>query len=119
MPEFTLHLEDSEAGLGKTAHFECEINSSQSLDVRFFKGTKEIFEGVKYKVINDGSKYKLLIFNVSLDDQDEYSVKARNKAGSKISRAFLTATSKNNFLFFFSRNKNPRILTILFFSLIF
>ena len=97
MPEFKMHLEDSEAGLGKNAHFECEINSTQSLDVRFFKGTKEIFDGVKYKVTDDGSKYKLVIFNVTFDDQDEYSVKARNKAGSKISRAYLTVTSKNNF----------------------
>ena len=32
---------------------------------------------------------KLSIFNVSLDDHDEYSVKAKTKAGSKMSRASL------------------------------
>jgi hypothetical protein len=110
MPEFTMHLEDSEAGLGKNAHFECEINSSQSLDVRFFKGTKEIFEGMKYRVTNDGLKYKLVIFNVSLDDEDEYSVKARNKAGSKISRAYLTVTSKKKFLFLISEKKKKLLV---------
>ena len=88
-----MHLTDSEAGLGKSAYLECEINSSQLLDVRFYKGNKECFEGTKYKIIHDGSKYRLIIMNVSLDDQDEYSVKAKNKAGSKISRASLTVKS--------------------------
>jgi len=90
VPEFRMHLQDTEAGLGKTAHFECKIESSQALDVRFFKDTKECFHGSKYKISEEsGGVYKLSIFNVNLEDQDEYSVKAKNKAGSKMSRASL------------------------------
>jgi len=90
VPKFSVHLQDTEAGLGKTAHFECQIVASQTLDVRFFKDTKELFHGNKYKITKENNDiYKLSIFNVSLDDQDEYSVKAKTKAGSKMSRASL------------------------------
>lgn len=89
VPKFSVHLQDTEAGLGKTAHFECQIVASQTLDVRFFKDTKELFHGNKYKITKENDVYKLSIFNVSLDDHDEYSVKAKTKAGSKMSRASL------------------------------
>lgn len=90
LPEFTKRLEDAEVSLGKNVTFECEIQSSQMLDVRFYKGCKECFDGPKYKISQDGSKYSITVFNVTLDDQDEFSVKAKNKAGSKMSRAYLT-----------------------------
>ena len=93
LPTFTARLEDTTGNLGQTATFECEISSTHALDVRFYKGSKECFDGLKYRFTQDGSKYRFTINNVNLDDQDEYSVKAQNKGGSKMSRASLTVNS--------------------------
>lgn len=92
-PEFMMRLEDCSANEGKTAYFECDINASPNTDVRFFKSGREIFNGGKYQITQDGTKYTLAVQNVSQDDEDEYSVKAKNKGGSKMSRASLTVRS--------------------------
>jgi titin len=49
VPKFSVHLQDTEAGLGKTAHFECQIVASQTLDVRFFKDKKNYFTEINIK----------------------------------------------------------------------
>ena len=90
LPEFSLKMKDTEAVEGKTASFDCEINSSPMTEVCFYKGSKEIHDGIKYKINNEGCSYKLVIYNVCLDDQEEFSVKAKNRIGSRMSRAFLT-----------------------------
>ena len=92
-PEFTLRLANTEASEGRTAYFECHIAASPNTDVRFYKGDKEIFSGSKYHISNDGDKYTLAVHNVTHEDEDEFSVKAKNKSGSKMSRASLTVRS--------------------------
>ncbi|CAF0846330.1 unnamed protein product [Brachionus calyciflorus] len=90
IPEFSAKLRDTEAVEGKVAYFECQITGQPAPSVSFFRGSRELFESTKYKISQDGDKYILAIHNVTLDDEDEYSVKAKNKGGSRMSRANLT-----------------------------
>ncbi len=64
--------------------------ASPNTDVRFFKSGRELFSGSKYQISNDGTRWTLTVNNVCMDDEDEYAVKAKNKSGSKMSRASLT-----------------------------
>jgi hypothetical protein len=89
-----LRLDDVETIEGKTAVFQCEIKATPEPDIRFYRGNKELFDTAKYRIIKNGDKYLLQISNVTLDDEDEYSVKAKNKGGSRISRASLTVKCK-------------------------
>lgn len=70
--------------------FECQIGGQPQPLISFWRGTRELFDSLKYKIVQDGEKYFLHINNVQLEDEDEYSVKAKNKGGSKMSRAYLT-----------------------------
>ena len=88
-----MRLKDCETSEGKTAIFECQISGTPQPLISFWRGTKELFEAGKYKILQDGDKYFLHINNVQLDDEDEYSVKAKNKGGVKMSRAYLTVKS--------------------------
>ncbi len=90
IPEFTVQLEDQEVNESKTVYFECEIHAVPAPIIRFYKGSKELYDSSKYKITKEGDKHVLAIYNASLDDQDEYSVKAKNKGGSRMSRANLT-----------------------------
>lgn len=91
LPEFTAQLQDTEAVEGKQAVFECEINAHPAPVIRFYKGSKELYDSNKYRITQEGNKHILTIYNVQLEDQDdEYSVKAKNKGGSRMSRANLT-----------------------------
>lgn len=51
-----------------------------------YKGTKELSDGVKYNITREGDKCILTINNATPDDVDEYSIKARNPAGSRMCR---------------------------------
>lgn len=90
IPEFTVRMKDCETSEGRTAIFECQIHGTPQPLISFYRGTKELFEAGKYKITQDGDKYMLAINNVQLNDEDEYSVKAKNKGGSRMSRAYLT-----------------------------
>lgn len=70
--------------------FECQITASPSPNVTFYKGSKELYDTGKYRIVQEKDRYLLYVNNVNLDDQDEYSVKAKNKGGSRMSRANLT-----------------------------
>jgi hypothetical protein len=90
LPDISAKLNDCEVAEEKTAYFECEISGQPAPTVRFYRGTKELYDNNKYRITQDGNKYTLAIHNVTLDDEDEYSVKAKNKGGSRMSRANLT-----------------------------
>ncbi len=67
------------------------INSS--FPIRY-KGTKELSDGVKYNITREGDKCILVINNLTPDDLDEYSVKARNKGGSRMCRCNVNVRCK-------------------------
>ena len=67
------------------------INSS--FPIRY-KGTKELSDGVKYNITREGDKCILVINNLTPDDLDEYSIKARNKGGSRMCRCNVNVRCK-------------------------
>ncbi|CAF4088490.1 unnamed protein product [Adineta steineri] len=76
-PEFLKKLKDAEGIEGKTITLECEVIGTPKPDVEwFFKGTKEVSQGAKYTITNDGDKCLSIIKNATSDDVDKYSIKA-------------------------------------------
>ncbi len=88
-PEFVRRLADGDVIESRSARFECEIKGSPTPSVQWYKGGQAIYDNLKYTMSSDGDKYTLVVNNVSIDDHDEYSVKASNLAGQKSSRANL------------------------------
>ncbi|XP_021346443.1 twitchin-like isoform X8 [Mizuhopecten yessoensis] len=93
LPEFVTGLRKSQCVAGKTARFEVEITGTPKPDVTWFKGSRELFDDNKYEITNDGNHYSMAIRDVFGEDQDEYSVRAVNKGGSRSSRADLEIRS--------------------------
>ncbi|CAF4156749.1 unnamed protein product, partial [Rotaria sordida] len=65
--------------------------------VRLYKGTKELSEGPKYSIKREGDICILVINNATPDDVDEYSIKARNKGGSRMCRCNVNVRSPPRF----------------------
>jgi hypothetical protein len=63
-----------------------------------YKGTKELSDNLKYSITREGDKCILVINNVTPDDVDEYSIKARNKGGSRMCRCNVSVRCKFNFI---------------------
>jgi hypothetical protein len=59
-----------------------------------YRGTKELSNGAKYTITREGDTCVLLINNVTADDADEYSIKARNKGGARMSRCNVNVRCK-------------------------
>jgi hypothetical protein len=68
--------------------------SSNSFFPIRYKGTKELSEGIKYSITREGDKCILVINNLTPDDVDEYSIKARNKGGSRMCRCNVNVRCK-------------------------
>ena len=62
-----------------------------------YKGTKELSDSLKYSLTREGDKCILVINNVTPDDVDEYSIKARNKAGSRMTRCNVNVRCKSEY----------------------
>jgi len=92
--EFKKKLENSEVIEGRSVTFECEIADESSFTVHWFKSGKELFDCGKHAISQDGTKYKLTVNNANVDDEDDYVVKIKNKAGMISSRASLSVRCK-------------------------
>ena len=75
------------------SHFR-EFFSNSSLVVFRYKGTKELSNSPKYSITRDGDKCILVINNATPDDIDEYSIKAKNKGGSRMCRCNVNVRCK-------------------------
>jgi titin len=93
-PEFIKRLGDVDAHEGKTVELEVEVNGNPKPYVQWFKGGREIHESLRYSLSSDGEKFKLTINNISSEEADEYTVKIKNKSGSKSSKANVTVRCK-------------------------
>jgi len=62
-----------------------------------YKGTKELSNGPKYNITREGDRCILTINNLTPDDVDEYSIKARNKGGSRMCRSNVNVRSPPRF----------------------
>ncbi|XP_076471204.1 twitchin-like [Babylonia areolata] len=93
VPEFHAGLRKIAAVEGKTARFECEVSGQPPPDVVWYKGSRELTDGNKYEILKEGDKYILVVHDVYGEDADEYSVRASNKGGNRVSRAELEISS--------------------------
>lgn len=59
-----------------------------------YKGTKELSDGLKYNITREGDKCILVINNATPDDVDEYCLKAKNPAGSRMTRCNVNVRCK-------------------------
>jgi len=66
-------------------------------EVEWYNGTKELSNSPKYSITREGDKCILTINNATPDDVDEYSIKARNKGGSRMSRCNVKVRSPPRF----------------------
>ena len=54
-----------------------------------YKGSREIFDNDKFEIKTEGEKHILVVKDVYGEDADEYSARASNKGGSRVSRCQL------------------------------
>ncbi|XP_022091183.1 twitchin-like isoform X3 [Acanthaster planci] len=88
-PKFEEGLRDTTAHEGRTATFECQFSGKPHPEVKWFKGSRELFTNNKYQPEVDGNAAMLTISNIQPDDVDEYSCEIRNPGGRKVTRAQL------------------------------
>ncbi|KAK3103159.1 hypothetical protein FSP39_016894 [Pinctada imbricata] len=93
IPEFSVGMKKMTVEQGKNARFECEVTGTPKPEVQWYKGTRELFDDRKFEILEEGDKHILIIHDVFGEDQDEYSVKAFNRGGSRVSRAELIIKS--------------------------
>lgn len=75
------------------AQFTCEITGEPTPTITWYKGAREISNGARYHIYNDGATYNLTIKDVFGEDADEYICRASNKGGVKSTRAELIIMS--------------------------
>ena len=80
-----------------------------------FKGSREITDSNKFEIVKEGDKQILVVHEVYGEDADEYSVRASNKGGNRVSRADLEIScEQHNFLFFFVTSCSSSIFLVFF-----
>ncbi|XP_077990140.1 twitchin-like isoform X3 [Glandiceps talaboti] len=88
-PRFTKQLAEQIVIQGKVATFECHVTGQPKPDIRWLKGSRELYDNDKYLMTREGDKCFLTISNVFGEDTDEYVCEASNRGGKKMSRADL------------------------------
>ncbi|KAK3703484.1 hypothetical protein RRG08_024788 [Elysia crispata] len=93
VPEFISGLKKVQAVEGKSARFECTVAGNPKPDIQWYKGSREIFDNDKFEIKTEGEKHILVVKDVYGEDADEYSARASNKGGSRVSRCQLEIRS--------------------------
>lgn len=92
-PEFTLPLYNTTAYIGEDVRFGVTITVHPEPQVTWLKAGHRIkHDPSKYTFITDKGLYQLIIHNVDLEDDAEYTVEANNKFGEDSCKARLTVT---------------------------
>ncbi|KAK6309907.1 hypothetical protein J4Q44_G00197880 [Coregonus suidteri] len=92
-PEFTLPLYNRAAYIGEDVRFGVTITVHPEPTVTWLKAGQKIKrDDKKYTFISDKGLYQLMIHNLDLDDDAEYTVMAHNKFGEDSCTARLTVT---------------------------
>uniref|UniRef100_A0A3Q2Z2N6 Ig-like domain-containing protein n=1 Tax=Hippocampus comes TaxID=109280 RepID=A0A3Q2Z2N6_HIPCM len=94
-PEFTLPLYNRTAYIGEDVRFGVTITVHPDPRVTWLKNGERIKPGdddTKYTFLSDKGLYQLMIHNLDMSDDAEYSVMAHNKYGEDSCKARLTVT---------------------------
>lgn len=94
-PEFTLPLYNRSAYIGDNVRFGVTITVHPEPKVTWLKNGEQIKPGdddTKYTFISDKGLYQLIIHNLDISDDAEYTVMAHNRFGEDSCKAHLTVT---------------------------
>lgn len=80
-PSFTKTLKKVDGSLGTNVTLECRVAGSRPLVVSWYKDSKEIHSGDKYKLDFSESTASVTITNLEQNDGGIYSCRAANSAG--------------------------------------
>ncbi|XP_045524043.1 obscurin isoform X4 [Pieris brassicae] len=83
-PVFTKTLEGQNIEPGENALFECDIQSSEELDVTWLKDNKPLTDKLmdRVNIVKRGSVHKLEVMHCREDDAGLYTARAQNKTGN-------------------------------------
>ncbi|KAI6175533.1 hypothetical protein M3Y97_00699600 [Aphelenchoides bicaudatus] len=93
-PEFTSPIRDQFGAERGSVKFECEVQAEPRAEIQWFRGTRELVETSKYTIFNKGVTQTLLVSNLHLEDEDEYTCRATNSMGSRTTRANLKLSAR-------------------------
>jgi rRNA maturation protein Nop10 len=85
---FVKPLRDQKCAAEQTATFECELSKAtwkktgHPVVVKWMRGERELRENIKYTVRKDDVRHSLLVKDVELDDQTEYTAVVVNERTS-------------------------------------
>lgn len=88
-PEIIKPLKQANCIQNHNAEFKCEITGIPKPTITWYKGAREIVNGARYHIVNEGDVHTLTIKDVYGEDADEYVCRAVNKGGAKSTRAEL------------------------------
>ncbi|XP_077862134.1 twitchin-like [Saccoglossus kowalevskii] len=88
-PKFTKTLVEQTVVQGKVASFECQVSGQPKPEIRWLKGSRELYGNDKYLITQEGDKCFLTISDVFGEDSDDYICEATNRGGKKVTRASL------------------------------
>jgi len=95
-PVFELPLSDVMVSDGQKAVLECRVAATPAAEVTWYVDNVEIRQTDDYQIIYTQDGWcRLIIRDVMLEDEGEYTVKAVNEAGTCISTAYLTVLRKS------------------------
>uniref|UniRef100_A0A4W3ISU8 Ig-like domain-containing protein n=1 Tax=Callorhinchus milii TaxID=7868 RepID=A0A4W3ISU8_CALMI len=78
---FITPLDDVKVYEKDEAKFECEV-SRKPKTFRWLKGTEEVKSDAKFEVLEEGTKYALVIKEAAFDDEAKYTFEAEDKKTS-------------------------------------
>ena len=94
-PVFELPLSDVMVVDGEKAVLECRVAATPAAEVTWYVDNVEIRQTDDYQIVYTADGWcRLIIRDVMLEDEGEYTVKAVNEAGTCISTAYLTVMRK-------------------------
>lgn len=93
-PDIVSPLRDQFGADRGSVTFDCEISGTPKPEISWFRGTKELVETSKFTILDKGTKQVLIVRNLHLEDEDEYTCKATNSMGTRTTRAQLKISCK-------------------------
>lgn len=107
-PEFITPLRNVYAIEGKPGEFSCTVTNVSG--VTWYKGSRELTDGGRYTMLQEGEKFSLCIRDIYGEDQAEYTCRASNSSGTRSSKADLLIKSAPKL------NVPPRFRELAFFE---
>jgi len=87
-PKILTPLKDTKVTAQSTATLTCDLDLGEpKADIRWYKESRELYEGKKHSMSCDGKRAKLEINQADLSDSAIYRVEADNRHGRVMSEA--------------------------------